>query len=75
MPKAKQKSVTEEVEDDTPLHGVINEEESKTYRKDLDKILDNLAKNIQDNVGNAMELGVKELINRIADHIPRCRRG
>ena len=70
MPKAKQKSVTEEVEDDTPLHGVINEEEAKTYRKDLDKILENLAKNIQDNVGNAMELAVKELINRIADHIP-----
>ena len=57
MPKAKQKSVTEEVEDDTPLHGVINEEEAKTYRKDLDKILENLAKNIQDNVGNAMEIG------------------
>ena len=55
MPKAKQKSVTEQVEDDTPLHGVINEEEAKVYRKDR-KILDNLAVNIQDNVGNAMEL-------------------
>ena len=70
MPKAKQKSVAEEVEDDTPLHGVINEEESKIYRKDLDKIFDNLSKNIQDNVGNAMELAVKDLINRIAGHIP-----
>ena len=70
MPKAKQKSVAEEVEDDTPLHGVINEEESKIYRKDLDKIFDNLSKNIQGNVGNAMELAIKDLINRIADHIP-----
>ena len=69
MPKAKQKSVAE-VEDDTPLHGVINEEESKIYRNDLDKIFDNLSKNIQDNVGNAMELAVKDLINRIACHIP-----
>ena len=72
MPKAKQKSVAEEVEDDTPLHGVINEEESKIYRKDLDKIFDNLSKNIQDNVGNTMELAVKDLINRIADQIPNA---
>ena len=32
MPKAKQKSVAEDVEEETPLHGVINEEEAKTYR-------------------------------------------
>ena len=70
MPKAKQKSVAEDVEEDTPLHGVINEEESKIYRNGLDKIFDNLAKNIQDNIGNAMELAVKDLKTQIADHIP-----
>ena len=58
MPKAKQKSVPEEAEEETPLHGVINEEEAKTYRKSLDKIFDDLAKNIKDNIGNAMELAV-----------------
>ena len=70
MPKAKQKSVPEDVEEDTALHGVINEEESKIYRNGLDKIFDNLAKNIQDNIGNAMELAVKDLKTQIADHIP-----
>ena len=70
MPKAKQKSVAEDVEEDTPLHGVINEEESKIYRNGLDKIFDNLAKNIQDNISNAMELAVKDLKTQIADHIP-----
>ena len=44
MPKAKQKSVAEDVDEETPLHGVINEEEAKTYRNGLDKIFDNLAK-------------------------------
>ena len=44
MPKAKQKSVAEEVEEETPLHGVINEEEAKTYRNGLDKIFDKPSK-------------------------------
>ena len=70
MPKAKQKSVAEEVEENTPLHGVINEEELNIYRNSLDKIFDNLSKNIQDNVGYAMELAVKDLKNQIAAHIP-----
>ena len=69
MPKAKQKSVAEDVEEETPLHGVINEEEAKTYRDGLDKIFDNLAKNIQDNIGNAMELAVIDLKAQITNHI------
>ena len=70
MPKAKQKSVAEEVEEETPLHGVINEEEAKTYRNGLDKIFDNLAKNIQDNIGNAMELAIIDLKTQITNYIP-----
>ena len=70
MPKAKQKSVAEEVEEETPLHGVINEEEVKTYRNGLDKIFNNLAKNIQDNVGNAMELAIIDLKTQITKYIP-----
>ena len=70
MPKAKQKSVAEEVEEETPLHGVINEEEAKTYRNGLDKIFDNLAKNIQDNIGNAMELAVIDLKTQITNYTP-----
>ena len=70
MPKAKQKSVAEDVEEETPLHGVINEEEAKTYRDGLDTIFDNLAKNIQDNIGNAMELAAIDLTAHITNHIP-----
>ena len=70
MPKAKQKSVADEVEEETPLHGVINEEEAKTYRDGLDTIFENLAKNIQDNIGNAMELTLIELTAHITNHIP-----
>ena len=70
MPKAKQKSVTEDVEEETPLHGVINEEEAKRYRDGLDTIFKNLAKNINDNIGNAMELAVKDLTAHITNHIP-----
>ena len=62
--------MAEDVEEDTPLDGVINEEESKIYRNGLDKIFDNLAKNIQGSIGNAMELVVKDLKTQIADHIP-----
>ena len=69
MPKAKQNSVAEDVEEEAPLHGVINEEEAKTYRDGLDKIFDNLAKNIQDNIGNAMELAVIDLKAQITNHI------
>ena len=70
MPKAKQKSVVDDAEEETPLHGVINEEEAKVYRDGLDTIFRNLAKNIDDNVGNAMELAVKDLTAHIANHIP-----
>ena len=41
MPKAKQNSVTEDVEEEMPLHGVINEEEAKRYRDGLDTIFKN----------------------------------
>ena len=44
MPKAKQKSVADDVEEETPLHGVINEEEVKTYRDGLETIFESLAK-------------------------------
>ena len=70
MPKAKQKSIAEDVEEETPLHGVINEEEAKRYRDGLDKIFDKLAKNIQDNIGNAMELAVIDLKTQITNNIP-----
>ena len=70
MPKAKQKSVADDAEEETPLHGVINEEEAKAYRDGLDTIFQNLAKNIQDDIGNAMELTVVELTTHITNHIP-----
>ena len=70
MPKVKQKSVAEDVEEETPLHGVINEEEAKNYRDGLDKIFDNLAKNIQDNIGNVMELAIIDLKTQITNYIP-----
>ena len=70
MPKAKQKSVTEDVEEEMPLHGAINEEEVKRYRDGLDTIFKNLAKNINDNIGNAMELEVNDLTAHITNHIP-----
>ena len=71
MPKATQKSVAdiEEAEEETPLHGAINEEEAKTYRKGLDKIFDDLAKNIRDNIGNTMELAVTDLKTHITNYI------
>ena len=70
MPKAKQKSVADDVEEETPLHGVINEEEAKMYRDGLDTIFENLAKNIQVNICNAMELTVIDLTAHITNHIP-----
>ena len=71
MPKATQKSVVdvEEAEEETPLHGAINEEEAKTYRKGLDKVFDDLAKNIKDNIANAMELAIIDLKTHITKHI------
>ena len=60
MPKATQKLVADvdEAEEETPLHGAINEEDAKRYRKGLDKVFDDLAKNIKDNIANAMELAI-----------------
>ena len=71
MPKATQKSVVDvdEAEEETPLHGAINEEDAKTYRKGLDKVFDDLAKNIKNNIANAMELAIIDLKTHITKHI------
>ena len=41
----------------------------KTYRKGLDKVFDDLAKNIKDNIANAMELAIIDLKTHITKHI------
>ena len=75
MPKATQKSITtgdnmEEVDEDIPLHGTINEEEARAYRESLDKVFDDMAKNIEGHVANTMELAIMGLKTEIVKHIP-----
>ena len=75
MPKATQKSVTtgedlEEVDEDIPLHGTINEEEARAYRESLDKVFDDIATNIEDCVTKAMELAIIDLKTEIVKQIP-----
>ena len=75
MPKATQKSVTtgddvEEVDKDIPLHGMINEEEARSYRESLDKVFDDMATNIEDHIANAMELAIMDLKIEIVKQIP-----
>ena len=71
MPKATQKAVidVEEAEEEIPLHGSINEDEAKAYRECLDKIFEDLAKNIEDNIANALELAIIDLRAVITKHI------
>ena len=63
MPKATQKSIVdvEDVDEDIPLHGTINEEEARAYRESLDKIFNNMATNIEDCIANVMELAIMNL--------------
>ena len=71
MPKATQKAVidVEEAEEEIPLHGSINEDEAKAYRECLDKIFEDLAKNIENNIANALELAIIDLRAVITKHI------
>ena len=67
-PKIDSRSV-EEAEEEIPLHGTINEEEAKAYRERLDKIFEDKAKNIKNNIANAMELAIIDLRAEITKDI------
>ena len=75
MPKATQKYVTigddmEEVDEEIPLHGTINEGDSKLYRESLDKVFCNMATNIEEWIANAMELAITDLKVEVVKQIP-----
>ena len=75
MPKASQKSIAtgddmEEVDEEIPLHGTINKEESKLYRESLDKVFCNMATNIEEHVANAMQLAITDLKVEVVKQIP-----
>ena len=66
MPKAKSKSLTaeehmEEGDEEIPLHRAINEEESKLYIQNLDKVFRDMATNIEEGTANAIELAITDL--------------
>ena len=71
MLKATQKSIIDidEAEEEIPLHGSINEDEAKAYRESLDKIFQDMAKNIENNIANALELAIIDLRTVIMKHI------
>ena len=71
MPKATQKLIVdvEEAEEEIPLHGTINEEEAKAYRESIDKIFEDMAMNIKNNIANALELAIIDLRAVIMKHI------
>ena len=75
MPKAKSKSLTaeehvEEGDQEIPLNGAINEEESKLYIQSLDKVFHDMATNIEEGTVNAMELAITDLKLAMIKQIP-----
>ena len=60
----------EEVDEEVPLHGTINEEESKLYRESLDKVFHDMATNIEECVANAMELAITDLKVQVVKQVP-----
>ena len=71
MLKATQKLIVdvEEAEEDIPLHGTINENEARAYRESLDKIFEDMATNIENNIANAMEFAIIYLRAEIVKQI------
>ena len=65
MPKATQKSKGKD-EDDVALHRAINKEEAQCYSLDLEKILNELGTNIQDEVLDAMKSAIQSYKETIA---------
>ena len=59
----------EEAEEDVPLHGMINKDEAWVYRESLDKILEDMAANIENSVANTMELAIIDLRAEIVKQI------
>ena len=75
MPKARSKSqAVEEMawerEEETPLHGAINEEEAKLYIQSVDNIFNDMARNIKEGVENAMEPAILALKQAMEKVIP-----
>ena len=71
MPKARSISLTaEEMAEESPLHGAINEDEAKLYVQSVDDIFNNMAKNIKEGMENAMEVAITALKQAMEKVIP-----
>ena len=69
MPKAPRKS-REEEDDDTPLHGTINEVEARWYSLALDNIIIKMGTEIKNEVHNAMGEAILAYKQEIEKLIP-----
>ena len=69
MPKAYRK-FREEEDDDTPLHGTINEAEVRQYSLALDDIIIKMGMGIKDEVHNAMREAILAYKQEIKKLIP-----
>ena len=75
MPKAKAKSLpveqeAEEIAEEMPLHGAINEDKARVQIDTMDVILDNMAWEINENVPGAMENAIKALKQAVGMIVP-----
>ena len=71
MPKARFKSQTaEEMAEEPTLHGAINEDEAKLYIQNVDDIFNNMGKNIEKGMENAMEVAIMALKQAMENVIP-----
>ena len=71
MPKVKQKTHRgKEGEEETPLHGVINEEEACQHTQALDKILEDMANNIENEKPEAMKQEIVSFKEAITATMP-----
>ena len=69
MPKAQRKSRKEE-DDDTPLHGAINEAEARQYSLALDDIIIKMGTEIKEEVQDAMKKAIVAYELEIEKPIP-----
>ena len=60
----------EEGDEEIPLHGAINKEESKLYIQSLDTVFCDMATNIEKGRANAMELAITSLKLAVVKQIP-----
>ena len=60
----------EEVAEESPLHGAINEDEAKLYIQGVYNIFNNMAKNIEEGMENAMEVAIEALKQTMERVIP-----